>query len=217
MPKLDATSTVDGHVQARSGVLLIGGYVDNSGNAPELFQENGRPVIEFVGVGIGQGILILGLGQSRADGDVLRGLHVQGDALDRRKLGAEPGDHLVRICLALVLRLERNEHPSLVESGGAPPIWAPTEAMAGSFRTVSITASIALDHCRIGDVLRRFRNAGDHAGILLREEALGDDHVEIAGETDGEKHRHQRDEAMPKGYFQSALVDREQAIEAALG
>ena len=43
-------------------------------------------MIELAGVGIGQRVLILGLGQPPADGDVLRGLHIERDPLDLARL-----------------------------------------------------------------------------------------------------------------------------------
>ena len=47
------------------------------------------------------------------------------------------------------------------------------------------------------------------------KEALGNDHVEIAGQRDRADHHHQRDEAVPQHDFESCLIDVEQAVEAA--
>ena len=75
-PETRGNLSIDRHIKAGTGVLLIGSDVGNSGQIPQLLKKNGRPVIEFVLVRVGQGVLILGLRQSRADGDVLRRLHV---------------------------------------------------------------------------------------------------------------------------------------------
>ena len=48
------------------------------------------------------------------------------------------------------------------------------------------------------------------------KEALGDDDIEISGECDGAEHHHQGDEAVPQHDLQAALVEVEQAVEAAL-
>ena len=52
---------------------------------------------------------------------------------------------------------------------------------AGSFRITLASACWRSRHRRERDGLRRLRDAQDHAGILHREEALGNDHVEVAG------------------------------------
>ena len=52
-------------------------------------------MIELARVGVVQRVLILGLRHAAADGDVLRGLHVERDALDLGEIGAQPRDHLV--------------------------------------------------------------------------------------------------------------------------
>ena len=72
----------------------------------------------------------------------------------------------------------------LLTVGVAPPapICDPTEATAGSRRTAFDQRLLALRHGRVGNVLRRFGDADDHAGVLLRKEPLGDDHIEISGE-----------------------------------
>ena len=56
---------VDGDVEQRPGVLLVAGDVRDARNGLELVEEERGPVVEFAGIGIGQRILILGLGQPR--------------------------------------------------------------------------------------------------------------------------------------------------------
>ena len=52
-------------------------------------------MIELVAVDIDQRVLVLGLRNPRADRNVLRGLHVQGDAPDRLQRLVQARDHLV--------------------------------------------------------------------------------------------------------------------------
>ena len=65
------------------------------GRVLDLIEEERRPVIELAGIGVVKRVLILGLRQPSADGDVLRGLHVERDALDLGEVGPQPRDHLV--------------------------------------------------------------------------------------------------------------------------
>ena len=75
---------------------------------------------------------------------------------------------------------------------------------------------LALGHRRKRDVLRGLGDADDLPGVLLREEALGNDDIEIAGQGNSAEHRHQGDEAMAQDDLQAALIERQQAVEAAL-
>ena len=63
---------------------------------------------------------------------------------------------------------------------------------------------------------RRLGDADDHARVLLREEAFGNDDVEIAGEADRPQHRQEGDELVPQHDLETTLVKAEQAVEAAL-
>jgi len=62
-------------------------------------------VIEFVGIRVGQRVLILRLGQACADRDVLRRLHIERDALDAGEIALQPADDLIGAHVALALRL----------------------------------------------------------------------------------------------------------------
>ena len=87
---------IDGDVEQRPGILLIGGDVGDAGDGLDLVEEERGPAIELAGIGVGQRVLVLGLGQAAADGDVLRGLHVESDALDSGEPRLQSPDHLVR-------------------------------------------------------------------------------------------------------------------------
>ena len=58
-------------------------------------------------------------------------------------------------------------------------------ATSGSFRMPSASALLALGHGVEGDDLRRLGDGLDQAGVLHREEALGDHDVEHDGQHDG--------------------------------
>jgi hypothetical protein len=60
-------------------------------------------VIELVGIRVRQGVLILRLCQTRADGNVLRRLHVERDALDAGEIALQPADDLIGAHVALAL------------------------------------------------------------------------------------------------------------------
>ena len=91
MPKLDATSRSTVDVQLRPGIGLVAGDVGDAVERSNLFEEDRRPVGQLVGIRVGQRVLILRLGQPRADGDVLGRLHVEGDALDMGELRLAAG------------------------------------------------------------------------------------------------------------------------------
>ena len=61
-------------------------------------------------IGVGQRVLVLGAAEPAADADVLPRLHEELGAFDRRHLGAQPLDDLVGGLVALVVRLQLNEH-----------------------------------------------------------------------------------------------------------
>ena len=87
---------LDRDVEQGPGIELVGGDVGDAGDRLDLVEEQRRPVVELAGIGVVQRVLILGLVETRAaDRDVLRGLHVERDALDLGEVGPQPRDHLV--------------------------------------------------------------------------------------------------------------------------
>ena len=111
-----------------------------------------------------------------ADVDVLRGLHEEARALDLLQLRPQPRDHLPGRDVALALGLQRDEEAAVVERrrGAAG---ADRHGVGGDCRILADDLAerlLAAHHLGEGDVLPGLRNAGDEAGILLREEALGD-------------------------------------------
>ena len=65
---------------------------------------------------------------------------------------------------------------------------------------------LQLHHLGERDVLRRVGGAEQDAGVLLREEALGDDDEQIDGGGDGGEEDHQGHEAVAQHDVEAALV-----------
>ena len=84
---------LDGDVEQRTGIELIGRDVGDAGELLDPVEEQGRPVIQLAGIGVVQRVLILGFRDPAADGDVLRGLHIERDALDLGEVGPQPREH----------------------------------------------------------------------------------------------------------------------------
>ena len=173
---------------------------------------------QLIGIRVGERVLILGLRQARADGDVLGRLHVQVDALDVGELPRQPVDDLIRARLASRLGLQNDEDAPLIERRGrtAGPDIACYRFDVGILLQDAHERLLTLGHRGEGDVLRGLGNADDLSGILLREKALRDDDVEVAGQRDGGEHHQQRREAVAQHDVQAARVEREQGIEAPL-
>ena len=171
---------------------------------------------ELARIGVGERVLVLGLVQSPADGDVLRRLHIERDALDLGEPLLQAQDYLVRARVTLALGLQRDEHTPRVGR-----IVTAAEADGGADRSDRRILEHGADqrlrplrHGLIGNILPGFRKTEDQTGILLRKETLGNDHVEVAGQRDGGEHYHQRHEAMPQHDLEARLINIEHDIEA---
>jgi hypothetical protein len=144
-------------------------------------------------------------------------LHVERNALDAGKIVLKPAGDLVGARVTLSLGLERNKDAALIGGDGraAGADLVGDRGHGRVFQHHLDRRFHTLRHGRKRSVLSGLGDAEDHPGILLREEAFGDDHIEIAGERDRAQHHSQGDGAMPQRDFQPSLVDGEQPIEAA--
>ena len=81
-----------------------------------------------------------------------------------------------RVGAALLARLQPDEEAAGIGGCALPvlPMAEPTAAMSGSFASTSPSCTHQPRHLLRRDVLRGFGEAGDQAGVLDREEALGD-------------------------------------------
>ena len=77
MPSCCGELAVDLDFQDPAGALLVARDVGQLRQRFELVEEDRRPVVELVNVDIDERVLVLGLGNPRANRNVLRGLHVQ--------------------------------------------------------------------------------------------------------------------------------------------
>ena len=155
-----------------------------------LLLDDRRPVVELRRIGRGQRVLVLRLAEPAADIDVLARLHEELHARHLGHLGPQPLDDLLRRGIAVAERLELDEHAGgvlrRVAAGRADEAHHAADAPdpSGPCRRARWRGpAIACE----GDVLPRLGLAEDEAGVLLGEEALGDDDVEIAGEADQQR------------------------------
>ncbi len=128
-------------------------------------------MVELVEVAVLKGELILGAAEPTPDVDVLGRLHEQRDAFDLRQLRPQPVDDLAGARVALIARLEIDEHPAVIDGL--------VDAAGSDRRDDAVDARVlqqdvdepglTLDHCHIRDVLGGFRDRDDEAGILLRK------------------------------------------------
>jgi hypothetical protein len=105
-----------------------------------------------------------------ADIDVLRCLQEEPCALDLLQLRSQPGDHLSSRDIALALGLEGDEEPAVVE-GRRGATRAQGHGVGGHRWVLGddITQRLlAAHHFSERHILRRFRDAGDEARVLLR-------------------------------------------------
>src|SRR2546422_8591492 len=134
-----------------------------------------REVFETVGL---QSVLVLRASKAATHAEILDSLQVQSGAGNLRGLRANPGDDLIGADLALAERLELGEH-----ARGAATAAAAGEGGDGIDGwilqdDVGEHAHL-LRHGREGQILIAVDEAGDAAGVLLREEALRSHYKEI--------------------------------------
>ena len=84
MPESRGGVAVDLDRDMRRGDLLVRGDVLQLGHLLHRRFDDRRPVVQFVDVGVGQRVLVLGTAEAPADADVLAGLHEEFGAFDLR-------------------------------------------------------------------------------------------------------------------------------------
>ena len=149
------------------------------------------PVVQVGQVVALQGVLVLRVALAAADADVLHRLQEQIGARHLGQLGAQAGDHLVGRDVALGQGLQRGEDEARVGLAAAG------EADHGVDRRIAAHDDDELAELRAHrlerDALVGADAADDAAGVLLREEALGDRDVEVDVEDDRrQEHQHGR-------------------------
>ena len=191
---------VDDELRAQAFVLLVGGDVLELGQLLHGGHQPGRPLVEF-GDGVrGEGVLILRGGAAAADVEFLRALQVELHAGDVRGLRAQAVEDGFGSVAGL--RPERwwrsasglRTRNMLAELEEPPPGPPPPRKLsdvldAGIFLGDVDELAHLLLHVEEGDVLLALNAAAETAGVLLREEAVGDDGEEIDVEAEGERRR----------------------------
>ena len=137
-----------------------------------------------VGVGVLERVLVLRAADAAVDLQVLHRLQVERDAVDlARACGCEARDDLVGARLRARSRgLSVIERRPLLTVGLVPsaPMNDATRRHVGIGAHDVGERALQLHHARERDVGRRLGDADDEPGVLLREEALGDDDREQA-------------------------------------
>ena len=120
--------------------------------------------------------------------------------------------------VALVQWFEIDRHASAVERG--------IGAVGADKRRETLDRGILQDdlgqfllrrgHGGKGDGCRRLRDALDHARILHREEALGNDNVEKNGEHQGAQRDQQGEGLVAQDHLERAAIEGDHALENAL-
>jgi hypothetical protein len=216
MPKREAWFDAD--LELRRIRQEIARHVGDLRQRAHFLQELIRPLVELGDVGILQGVLEAGAGDAAAHGDVLRRLQEQVGALDLGELRPQSVDDLRRREFALVARLEHDEETAGIGGLGAAGA-AGEGAESGDVRIVQQhVAELADDaHHLLGRrVLRGLGETRDQAGVLDREEALGNRDGHDRGQRHGGEEDAEGDELVAQHDVERAPVEPQHAIEPGL-
>ena len=191
MPKRDAVLRSITSCRLQAAVLLIAGDVAQFGSACSLSRNRGTQIASSFGVGVFQTVLKLRAADAILHRQILHRLHEERDALHLGQFGLQAADDVAGADLAVFERLQVDLNASAVERRvGAVDADEGRQALhrRDPSRITLASACWRLRHGREGNRLRRFGDAQNHAGVLHREEALGDDPEQI----DGRRQRCQR-------------------------
>src|SRR5579863_4953711 len=211
--------TVNDELFGQGAGLLIGGHVAKLGQLLELRHQNVGPMLQFNRVGILEGVLILRAADAVFDGQVLHGLHVEGDALDFFQRGLEPANDVAGGDLAVRQGLEIDQDAAVVE-GGVDSIDSDERGKAfdgGVLKDDAGERLLPLGHGFEGSGRRRFGNALDESGVLNGEEAFGHDDVEPDGQHKGSDGDHECFGLVPEDPLKRPAIEADDAFENAFG
>ena len=91
MPSRDAVTRSIVELNARGAGLLVGGHVFQFGQLLQLRHELVGPLVQLVGVGIFERVLVLRAAHAIVDRDVLHRLHVEVHALHLLQIASAAG------------------------------------------------------------------------------------------------------------------------------
>ncbi len=217
-PEARRRIAIDLDADLKPGVLLIAVDVLQLRELLHRVDDAWRPREELVEVRVLHRVLVLGAALAPADAHVLTRLEVSVDPLDLRELAAKACQHLVRAQLA---GRERPEHQKagarVARALPARPDERDVMFDVRVFAEDLVHPCLQVEHFRVRGVLRSLGRRHQEAGVLLREEPLGDvgEERDVDGDRQGgdEEHRH----AMPQRPVEAALVEGEHRVEHALG
>ena len=199
--------------------LLVARDVLELRERPQFVQHQRCPVREFLWVCVLERVLELRSAKAAIDLQVLDRLQVDRDALQVRQFALEPVDDGLCIGVALVAGLERDGKPAAVGSGvGAIGSDEGRHVVDGWVLQHRVDRRLLqLHHLLERDVRGCLRDSEQQPGVLLWEEALGNDHDEGDGQQE-RAHRHQkRRELVVEHPAQSPLIETKHRLNAALG
>ena len=212
-------AAIDVQHRPQALVLLIAGHVTQDWNAVQPPHQSFGPDGELLGIGVFQRVLILRAAHPVLDRQILHRLHEQRDAVHLRELGLQAADHFRCAGAALLERLEVDQDAPAVERRvGAVD---PDEGGQALYRRVLQDGQrqvlLTLRHGGEGDRLRGFGDAEDHAGVLDREEALGDEDVQQHGHDQCSDRHQQRGRLTRQHPAQGAAIALDQPVDGTAG
>ena len=102
---------------SESSDLLIGGHVFQIRQLLHAVDQTARPVIQFIGIGIFERVLVLRAAYAIVHADILHGLHIQLHSLNGVQFCLEPSDYVRGADLAITERFKIDRHPTAIRGG----------------------------------------------------------------------------------------------------
>ena len=197
--------------------LLIAGHVTQFGQRLERIEHARRPLVQLDQVRVLQGVLVLGARAPSAHAHILYRLQEQHDARDRRQLGAQLGDDLVRGLAALPDWFELDENIPRVARRAAAADEGDHRLHRRMGQHDLVDCLSALAHGRERHVLRRLGHASELPGVLLGKQSLGHRPVEKHAKRRGADCDEEHQVVVAEHPSERPPVAAQHAIEESLG
>ena len=158
----------------------------------------------------------MSFGGARADGDVLRRLQIDAHARHLGELRPQSPDHVKRVDVAVVARLERDEHAAVVLGRIADAnSKAHRHRVDGGIGHDDVSdLLLQAIHVVERDVLSGLGRPKENAGVLLRKEPFGNDDEKVAGRDHRGDERKQSREAVAEHEIDSPPIAAGQSVKA---
>ena len=155
-------------------ILQVGAHIAQHGNGAHTRQDSRGPIEQVLKVVSLQGVLELSVAQATADLHILHRLEGKRGSGDARQPGPQPVDHLIGTQLPFRERFQGDVERGLIRPGADV---AGDHVHGGIALEDAYELAELLTHGLKRSVLRAQSLAAQAPGILLRKEALGNDHV----------------------------------------